>query len=148
MKFFSTISALTVLLLPILTLADTASVAYDETYDNASGSLSTTACSDGANGLEAKFHTFGGLPKFPHIGAAFAVGGWNSPKCGSCWQLTYSGGANGQKKSIDVLAVDHAGPGSFNIALKAMDELTGGLGKQLGRVNVDAVEVPSWRCGM
>lgn len=32
----------------------TATVSYDETYDNASGSLLTVACSDGPNGMITK----------------------------------------------------------------------------------------------
>ncbi len=35
--------------------ATTVSVSYDNTYDNASGSLNTVACSDGANGIETKY---------------------------------------------------------------------------------------------
>ena len=67
-------------------------VSYDQTYDNASGSLDTVACSDGPNGLETKgYTTFGSLPHFPNIGGAAAVAGWNSPQCGTCWQLTYNG---------------------------------------------------------
>lgn len=34
--------------------ANTVSVSYDTTYDNASGSMTTVACSDGANGLITK----------------------------------------------------------------------------------------------
>lgn len=46
--------------------ASTASVSYDQTYDNAAGSLDTVACSDGPNGLETKgklcgFNTTEGL---------------------------------------------------------------------------------------
>lgn len=34
--------------------AATVSVSFDQTYDNAAGSLATVACSDGANGLLTK----------------------------------------------------------------------------------------------
>ena len=106
----------------------TVTVSYDQTYDNASGSLDTVACSDGPNGLETKgYTTFGSLPHFPNIGGAAAVAGWNSPQCGTCWQLTYNG------KSINVLAVDHTDSG-FNIALGAMQSLTGGNAIDLGVV--------------
>ncbi|KAJ7158815.1 cerato-platanin-related secreted protein [Mycena filopes] len=142
MKF----SSLFLFALPFAALADT--VAYDETYDNASTSLDVVACSDGVNGLESKgFTTFGSLPKFPLIGAAGAVAGFNSPNCGTCWQLTYTNGS-GVKKSINIIAVDHAGPGTFNIALAAMNTLTGGQAVELGRVNVVSTQVAASACGL
>ncbi|KAI0628745.1 immunomodulatory protein [Trametes polyzona] len=117
-------------------------VSYDETYDNGSGSLATVACSDGSHGLLTKgFSTFGSLPHFPNIGGAAAVGGWNSDQCGTCWQLTYNG------KSINVLAVDHADAG-FNIALQAMNTLTNGQARQLGRIDVSAKQVAASQCGL
>jgi len=130
----------------VTTLADT--VAYDQTYDNASNSLNIVACSDGANGLETRgFTTLGSLPKFPFIGAAGAVEGWNSVNCGTCWQLTYTN-ATGVKKTIDVLAVDHAAPGTFNVALEAMNTLTNNQGVQLGRVTVTSAQVAASVCGL
>lgn len=131
--------------LPALTLAT--SVTYDTVYDNGSQSLNAVACSNGENGLETRgFTTFKSLPSFPYIGGASAVAGWNSPNCGTCWELTYTN-SKGKKKSINVLAVDHAGTG-FNIALKAMNDLTGGQAKQLGRVNVVSKQVAASNCKM
>jgi hypothetical protein len=130
---------------PFLALADT--VAYDRAYDVSSSSLNSVACSDGANGLESRgFTTFGSLPNFPHIGAVSAVAGWNSPNCGTCWQLTYTG-ADGTNRSINVLAVDHAGAG-FNIALGAMNELTNNMAVQLGRIEAVSTQVPASACGL
>ncbi|KAF7312335.1 hypothetical protein MIND_00246600 [Mycena indigotica] len=128
-------------------LADT--VAYDETYDVGSNSLDIVACSDGVNGLETRFgfKKFSDIPKFPFIGAVGAVEGWNSAHCGECWQLTYTP-ASGAKKTINVLAVDHAAPGTFNVALSAMNALTNNQAKQLGRVNVAATKVASSVCGL
>ncbi|KAJ7903593.1 immunomodulatory protein [Mycena olivaceomarginata] len=127
----------------VAALADT--VAYDETYDNGSTSLNVVACSDGVNGLETKgFSTFGSLPKFPFIGAVGAVEGWNSVNCGTCWQLTYA--ATG--KSINVIAVDHAGPGTFNVALAAMNALTNNQAKALGRVTITSKQVAKSVCGL
>ena len=137
-----------------------ATVSYDETYDNASGSLSTVACSDGSHGLLTKgklyllriccvsyhsplplgYNNFGDLPGFPNIGGSFAVGGWNSAECGTCWKLTY------HNKSINVLAVDHADAGEFNIALAAMNKLTGNQAKDLGRVTVTYEQVSTSNC--
>ena len=117
-------------------------LSYDETYDKSSGSLSTVACSDGSHGLLTKgFSTFGSLPHFPNIGGAAAIAGWNSASCGTCWQLTYNG------KSINVLAVDHADAG-FNIALEAMNTLTGGQAVFLGRVDATAKQVAASQCGL
>ncbi|KAJ6505945.1 Epl1 protein [Mycena vulgaris] len=133
-------------LAPLAILADT--VAYDQAYDVASNSLNTVACSDGANGLETRgFTTLGSLPKFPFVGAVGAVEGWNSVNCGTCWQLTYTN-ATGGKKTIDVLAVDHAGPGTFNVALAAMNVLTNNQAVQLGRVTVQSAKVASSVCGL
>ncbi|KAF5386696.1 hypothetical protein D9615_001977 [Tricholomella constricta] len=143
MKFSAILAPLA--LLPSMALAVTLS--YDPTYDNSQGSLTTVACSDGPNGLiTAGFKTFGALPKFPYIGGAAAVEGWNSANCGTCWQLTYTN-TKGVKKSINVLAVDHANAG-FNIALAAMNDLTGGQAIQLGRIDVASTKVASSVCGL
>jgi hypothetical protein len=143
MKFISLV--IVALTLPALTLAT--SVTYDTMYDNGSQSLNAVACSNGENGLETQgFTTFKSLPSFPYIGGASAVAGWNSPNCGTCWKLTYTN-SEGKKKSINVLAVDHAGTG-FNIALKAMNDLTSGQAKQLGRVNVVSEQVAASNCKM
>ncbi|KAF7337019.1 hypothetical protein MVEN_02138500 [Mycena venus] len=124
-------------------LADT--VAFDQTYDASSTSLDVVACSDGSNGLETKgFSTFGSLPKFPFIGAVGAVEGFNSANCGTCWQLTYAGTG----KTINVLAVDHAAPGTFNIALSAMNTLTNNQAVKLGRVTVTSKQVAKSVCGL
>jgi hypothetical protein len=118
-------------------------VSYDTGYDDASRPLTSVACSDGKNGLITKYgwHTQGQIPRFPNIGGAAAVAGWNSPECGGCWKLEYKG------KSINVLAIDHAASG-FNIGKKAMDTLTGGKAAQLGRVDVQATKVAGKNCGL
>ncbi|EMD39200.1 hypothetical protein CERSUDRAFT_112878 [Gelatoporia subvermispora B] len=123
-------------------LAQSVSVSYDQTYDNASASLDTVACSDGGNGLERKgFTTFGSLPDFPYIGGAPAVTGWDSPACGTCWKLTYEG------TSIMVLAIDVAEDG-FNLSLEAMNQLTGGQAEFLGRINASVEQLTSTQCGI
>jgi len=103
---------------------------YDTTYDNKSGSLNSVACSDGPNGLAARFPTFGDIPSFSFIGGAFDVV-WNSPNCGSCWNLTNMGTG----VSINITAIDSAGSG-FNIAQEAFERLNGG---QIGQGVVDVV---------
>ena len=134
--------ALALLAAASTSLAATVSVSYDETYDNASASLTSVACSDGTNGLITKgFSSFGSLPQFPNIGGAPVVTGWNSDQCGTCWSLTYDG------KSINVLAVDSATNG-WNIGLEAMNALTDWQAEQLGRVDAVASLVDSAQCGL
>ncbi|KAL7926143.1 Epl1 protein [Trichoderma austrokoningii] len=121
--------------------ADT--VSYDTGYDDASRSLDVVSCSDGANGLITRYHwqTQGQIPRFPYIGGVQAVAGWNSPNCGTCWQLTYNG------KTIYVLAIDHTAAG-FNIGLDAMNALTNGNAVQYGRVDATASQVAVSNCGL
>ncbi|KAJ8518235.1 hypothetical protein ONZ45_g4675 [Pleurotus djamor] len=140
MKFSTIFTPIIIALAP---LASAVTLSYDQTYDNKSGSLTTVACSDGPNGLITRtgITTFGKLPKFPFIGGAAAVGGWNSPQCGTCWALTYQG------RTINVLAIDHAAAG-FNIALTAMNNLTNGQAIFLGRIDVTAKQVAASVCGL
>ncbi|XWX01387.1 hypothetical protein V2A60_009414 [Cordyceps javanica] len=118
-------------------------VSYDTGYDNGSRSLRDVSCSDGDNGLISRYHwqTQGEIPRFPYIGGAEAVAGWNSPSCGTCWRLDYKG------RSINVLAIDHANAG-FNIALDAMNKLTGGRGVEVGRIDAQASKVDIKECGL
>jgi cerato-platanin len=114
---------------------------FDQTYDNKAGLMNNVACSNGANGLAARFPTFGNVPSFPFIGGAFDVV-WNSPNCGSCWKLTNpSTGA-----SINITAIDTAGTG-FNIAQEAFVQLNGGQVGQ-GFVDVVATKVSTSVCGL
>jgi hypothetical protein len=145
MKLSAIFAPLALAVLPSTTYAVT--LAYDTVYDNKSGSLATVACSDGSNGMLTRgFTTFGSLPKFPHIGAASAITGWNSPNCGTCWQLTYTN-SSGVSKSINILGIDVAGAG-FNVALAAMNELTNGNAVQFGRVDVASKQVAASVCGL
>jgi hypothetical protein len=118
-------------------------VGYDQGYDDAGRSMTAVACSDGVNGLTTRYGwtAQGQIPRFPYIGAAAAVAGWNSPSCGTCWKLTWNG------RSISVLAVDHAGAG-FNVALGAMNDLTNGQAVALGRIDAAAVQVDKSVCGL
>ncbi|THH31434.1 hypothetical protein EUX98_g2748 [Antrodiella citrinella] len=113
----------------------TATVTYSTAYDLSDTSLNTVACSNGANGLITKgFTTLGSLPQFPYIGGVNGIQ-WNSTLCGTCWNLTYG------DKSIIIQGVD-ASPGQgFNIAKKAMDDLTNGQGIESGSVQVTYSQV-------
>ncbi|KAF8188321.1 Cerato-platanin [Pholiota molesta] len=128
-------------------LAAAINVSFDTVYDNSTQSLAIVACSTGSNGLLTRgFTTFGSLPSFPRIGGAPAVTGFNSAACGTCWNLTFT---NAQKvsTSIFVTAIDVATP-DFNIALAAMNQLTGGQAEEIGRAPITASEVAASNCGL
>ena len=117
-------------------------VGYDTVYDNPNGSLSTVACSDGSNGMLTKgYTTFGSLPSFPNIGAAQAIAGWNSPACGSCWQISYG------EKSIYFIAIDRTNNG-FVVSSEAMNTLTNGQAQDLGVISADTTQVSESSCGL
>ena len=144
MKFTSTILSLAALI-SVASAGPPPSgsvVRYNTFYDNSQTSLNDVACSNGDNGLVTKgFPTFISLPSYPFIGGVSAVKGWNSPECGSCWELTYSGTGN----TIYVTAVDTISDG-FDISLAAMNVLTYGQAEQLDSVNVQAQEVAATYC--
>ncbi|TFK84020.1 Cerato-platanin-domain-containing protein [Polyporus arcularius HHB13444] len=132
MKFAALATALIALPCAFAQTSTPVSVSFDQTYDNPVGSLDIVACSDGPNGLESKgFSNFTSLPGFPNIGGAFAVEGFDSANCGTCWALTFNG------TTINVLAIDTA-PDGFNIALAAMNKLTNNQAQFLGRINATA----------
>ncbi|KAF2751282.1 eliciting plant response-like protein [Sporormia fimetaria CBS 119925] len=133
------VSATTALLCAASTFA--IRVSYDTGYDDASRSLTSVACSDGRNGLITRYrwNKQGDIPNFAYIGGYQGIAGWNSPQCGTCYALTYQG------KTINVLAIDHTLNG-FNIAQKALDDLTGGNAVQLGWVDAQAVQVDLSSC--
>ena len=142
MKLTSTIISLAALF--SVASADTRVVRFNTFYDNGSTSMNNVACSNGPNGLVTKgFPTFGSLPHFPNIGAVYAVGAWNSPDCGSCWELTYAGTGN----TIYVTAIDTVGNG-YDISLKAMNTLTNGQAQQLDSINVESTQVDPSFCGL
>lgn len=118
-------------------------VSYDTGYDDGSRSLKQISCSDGDNGLISRYHwqTQQDIPRFPYIGGAQAIAGWNSPSCGTCWTIEYQG------RKVTILAVDHADDG-FNIGLHALNELTGGRGVEVGRIDAVAVQVEGKECGL
>jgi hypothetical protein len=102
-------------------------------------------CSNGPNGLVTDgFNTIGALtalPPHPAVGGVFAVKGWNSPECGSCWKLTYKG------KSIYVTAIDTISDG-FDISLKAMNLLTNNQAQKLDSIDAQATQVAASFCGL
>ncbi|KAL7621446.1 hypothetical protein AAE478_008768 [Parahypoxylon ruwenzoriense] len=129
-------------LLSFVAASSATTVSYDTGYDDASRSLTAVSCSDGVNGLIPRYgwQTQGDIPT-RYIGGADVIAGWNSPSCGTCWELTYNG------RSINVLAIDHAAAG-FNIALDAMNALTNGQAVALGRVDATSRQVALSACGI
>ncbi|KAN0137831.1 Cerato-platanin [Lactarius tabidus] len=136
MKFTSIIS-----LAALFSVASADVVRYNTFYDDPTTSMNDVACSNGDNGLVAKFPTFGSLPTFPAVGGVFAVKGWNSPECGSCWKLTYG------SKFIYVTAIDTIHDG-FDISLKAMNLLTNNQAQALDSIDVQATQVATSFCGL
>ncbi|KAI0738003.1 Cerato-platanin, partial [Daedaleopsis nitida] len=116
------------------------SVSFDTVYDIADQSTNTVSCSEDL--IADNFTTFGAIPRFPFIGGSFNVTGFDAPGCGSCWELAF------RQSTIRVLAIDHAGPGTFNIALEAMNALTNNQAEFFGRVNATAVQVDSGECAV
>ncbi|KIK49736.1 hypothetical protein GYMLUDRAFT_101390 [Collybiopsis luxurians FD-317 M1] len=104
------------ILVPILAAALTRAdeLRYDTVYDIGNQSLVTVSCSNGANGLLTRgFTTFNSLPTVPNIGGSSAIPGFNSPQCGSCWNVTFTNAAD-ISKSLSITVIDHAGSG-FNV---------------------------------
>ncbi|KAH9842672.1 Cerato-platanin [Rhodofomes roseus] len=145
MKFSAMFTALALLATSALAQS-TVTVSYDQTYDNAGQSLDTVACSDGPEGLDPPYSTFGDLPDFPYIGGAAAIAGWGSDQCGTCWQLQYTT-PTGTPYTVNVLAIDHTDAG-FNIGLTAFNALVGGDGTFVGRVDATATQVDKSVCGL
>ncbi|OAX34119.1 Cerato-platanin-domain-containing protein [Rhizopogon vinicolor AM-OR11-026] len=88
-------------------------VTYDSTYSNPDGSLNNVACSNG-------YTTFSSLPSFPFIGGIPGAT-WNSPLCGTCWQLNYTTPA-GSNTSVYITVVDLSA--NFNISPETFNALT------------------------
>ncbi|OJA10298.1 hypothetical protein AZE42_05544 [Rhizopogon vesiculosus] len=96
-------------------------VTYDGTYSNPDGSLNNVACSNGANGLVTQgYTTFSSLPSFPFIGGIPGAT-WNSPLCGTCWQLNYTT-PTGNNTSVYITVVDLSA--TFNVSPETFNALT------------------------
>ncbi|KAG2071376.1 Cerato-platanin [Suillus decipiens] len=143
MKLSSVVVILSAFALPAF--ATRANVTYDNFYDNAATSLSGVACSNGANGLLTRgYTTFGSLPSFPKIGG-IPNATWNSPLCGTCWNLQYTTPA-GAYASIFITAIDSSS--AFNLPEETFQELTDNTGVAAGKVSATATQVSDIFCGM
>ncbi|KAK5660172.1 hypothetical protein OQA88_13641 [Cercophora sp. LCS_1] len=118
-------------------------VTWDIGYDDPNRKLESVSCSDGPNGLIKKYGwtTQGAIPRFPYIGGAEAVEGWNSKNCGTCWSATF------KERTVFVLAIDHTGHG-LNLGLGAMEDLTDGNAVFYGKVDAVVNQVPLQYCGL
>lgn len=79
------------------------------------------------------------------MGGSFDITGFDAPGCGTCWELSFTP-PNKPSGKVVVLAIDQAGPGTFNIAHRAMDMLTNNQADFYGRVNATAVRVAANEC--
>ena len=113
---------------------------FSSRFGASNGSMAIVACSNGDNGLQTKFPTFGDVPSFPFIGGAFDIV-WNSPNCGSCWNITNP--ATGV--SIQMTAINVAGVG-FNLAPSVFANLTNG-DTTVNEIEVVANKLSGTPCG-
>jgi hypothetical protein len=148
MKFTSTLITLAALF--SVTVAsptaptDSQPVRFNSFYDNGQQSLNNVACSNGDNGLVTRgYTTFDSLPTFPYVGAGYTIHNWNSPECGSCWQLTYPDTG----VTIYATAIDTVYSG-FDLSEAAVNALTSGNAEQFSYINVDSTEVDPSYCGL
>jgi hypothetical protein len=104
---------------------------------NAGDSLTTVACSDGANGIMTKFGYSNLSPMYPYV-TAFSGATWNSPNCGKCVRV------QGSVATVYLTVIDQCGPppgghdAHFDIAPTAFRELFGDAGVNAG------VQIANW----
>ncbi|KAF8913647.1 cerato-platanin-related secreted protein [Mucidula mucida] len=145
MKFASI--AVASLAFALSALAGTSKLGYDDHYGIGSTSLSTTACSNGENGLMTRgYTTLDSLPTYPYVTSSYAVPGWNSPQCGACWNLSYTDNT-GKTNSIKVTVIDHAQEGWYT-TVAAMDDLTSGHALEYGLVDIVTKALKPVDCGL
>ena len=119
--------------------ANPVEITFSNFYDNGSLSTNNVACSN----LTPKYPTLGSFPTFPNIGGAFAVSGFDSPECGSCWKITDPQ----TDVTIFVTAIDTAGVG-FDLSFEAFNTLTNGTGIGPGSAKAIAYQVDASECGL
>ncbi|PTB68431.1 Cerato-platanin-domain-containing protein [Trichoderma citrinoviride] len=120
--------------------AETMTATFNPLYDDPSRSLSEVTCWRKNIGfmpnldwtLQQDAAGFIGIDK---------INGLNSGKCLTCWTLSYEG------RAISLLALDGADSG-IAMSFSALQYLTDGRAKELGRVLIDAVEVDTSECGV
>jgi hypothetical protein len=83
----------------------------------------------------------GQIPRFPYIGAADSIAGYNSGNCGQCLSVSYGG------RTIYVVAIDHADAGLV-LSTVAVNDLTNGQAVALGVVDAQVQSVDVSNCGL
>jgi hypothetical protein len=141
----STVLALSTAALPKTTTASvngtTTLITFDTAYDDPSLSLSSVSCSNGEHGLVTKGYASVSQLPTALVGGAPTIKGWNSENCGACYALTY------KNATAYVLAID-AAINQFNVAEKALDQLTGGHAADFGSVEGTYELVEGGKCGL
>ena len=121
---------------------------YDTFYDGNLNPLSSVTCSTGEYGLITYgYNLFGNIPTYPLIGGAPQIQSWDSPYCGTCWELTYTD-PHGDSTSINFTAINTSNQESFIIAFAGMDLLTNGNAETLDGVSITATQMPASICGI
>lgn len=97
-------------------------------------STNELSCSDGANGLQQQYGYFTIDPLIPYLSAVSNLA-WNSPVCGTCYELSDSSTQSGT--TVYVTAVDQCGSGPqgvmhFDMHPDAFTELMGQAGIAAG----------------
>jgi len=111
-----------------------------------SDSLTTVACSDGANGIMTKMGYSNISPLFPYV-TAYSGATWNSPNCGQCMEVTSNSG-----NTVYLTVIDQCGgaPGGydahFDIAPPAFLALFGSAGVNAGVQDANWKMVASHLC--
>ena len=122
------------------------SASYIIMYDTSELNIMKVACGGGSHGFENRgFSTIGSLPGYPNVGGVPAITGWNSPNCGTCWNVTHTDD-EGIMRTISLLGIDASV--NYTTTTAAMNNLTNGQADFLGRVDVTVVQVPSSVCGL
>jgi hypothetical protein len=119
---------------------------YDTRYDDPKGSLSTTSCSANVGVLEGHT-TFGSIPSYPHIVGSILAGGFNSPLCGACFNLTFTP-ADGGKPTVIPFTVMNDDQKGFTSSVQGLNDLTGYVIADFpGDVPIKYEQVASHYCG-
>ncbi|KAI6015562.1 hypothetical protein PISMIDRAFT_22402 [Pisolithus microcarpus 441] len=147
MKFTAIFAALVALAVPRAASVQITSslVTYSVDYRLSNASLTTVACSNGANGLITKGYTdLGSLPTYPNVsGIPNLV--WNSTLCGTCWAVSYPF-PNGTVNTVVVTAIDAAS--DFDLSPQAFGFLAGITGYEAGEVIANVTQLNSSACGL
>ncbi|KAI6147100.1 Cerato-platanin-domain-containing protein [Pisolithus tinctorius] len=145
MKFTAVFAALVVFAIARATSAQTtALVTYSDDYELSNTSLSTVACSNGANGLITKGYTdLGSLPNYPNVTGIPNLT-WNSTRCGTCWELAHQF-PNGSINTVLVTAIDAAA--TFDLSPQTFSYLAGISGYEAGKVTANVTQLDASACG-